>query len=143
MPEYCIDSSAFLDRGRVLFNDKEHYPDTLFQCAFESRRCIERLSFEYLYMVRNKTMSNKDRELYSCTGITNKINKIMEDFENRMLFMNILLESHEFDADRQVPIPDFDKLKELYSNLSNYLHVPRNLPNPNGDTTISHSPLIG
>lgn len=143
MTKRIIDSSAYLERAISLFKQTTSYPDSLYYCALELRCCIERLSFEYLYMAKNKKISKKDVDLYSCSKITEKIHNIIGDFESRMDFLNIILKAHFGNDIELIPIPDFEILKKHYNNLSSYIHAPRLIPSNTENTTSSYSPLIG
>lgn len=99
-----------------------HVP--LAYAAFEYRCGIERLAFELLYLLRDQKPLQSDLE--RARRFSELVNLIYEIEGNKkllykkMLFNQLLV--HSDDTPFELSIPDLDKLKGFWSDLSEYCH---------------------
>lgn len=122
---YEITAQAYLKRASELLRQGAATPENpeLLYCAWELRNTIERYLFELLVLFNGPEVSKKMEKLYAAGRLSSKLKSLEPEFEKKLKFTNLVIRGMQLGSD--LPIPDLDKMSELYGNINDFLHAPK------------------
>jgi hypothetical protein len=132
--KYNISAFAYWNRSRELLNEFEQSRHKLFYSAYELRCAIESFLYDYLYFLRDGQFSKSLKKLYLAEHLKNAIRELEPDFEQRIAFNNLIHLAMGLDV-VNIPVPDLDRLGELYGRIGAFMHVQKEAVDTNGSDT--------
>ena len=121
---YNISANHYLTRAiiNVARFTREEDIKFAFYAALELRNCIERVLFEYMWMLKESGLSKNDINSYKPDDFICKIEKFEPYFEQKIKFTEEVLKT-VIGPEFNIALPDFNRLNKLYGKLGNYLHA--------------------
>ena len=132
--KYNVSAFAYWNRSRELLNEFEQSRHRLFYSAYELRCAIESFLYDYLYFLRDGQLSKSLKKLYLAEHLKNAIRELEPDFEQRIAFNNLIHLAMGLDV-VNIPVPNLDKLGELYGRIGAFMHVQKEAMDSNGSDT--------
>ncbi len=122
---YGIDRAAHYKRAvrNLEKAETEKLADYFIYSALEFRNCIERVLFEYLYLMGHNAWNAKWEKEYRATRLKDMIIEIEPEFAEKIQFANLLLKAL---GSPPIFIIDLDAFSRMYGKLGNYLHAYKN-----------------
>jgi len=132
--KYNVSAFAYWNRSRELLNEFEQSRHRLFYSAYELRCAIESFLYDYLYFLRDGQLSKSLKKLYLAEHLKNAIRELEPDFEQLIAFNNLIHLAIGLDV-VNIPVPNLDKLGELYGRIGAFMHVQKEAMDSNGSDT--------
>jgi hypothetical protein len=131
---YEISAFAYWNRSRELLSEFEQSRHKLLYSAYELRCAIESFLYDYLCFLHDAQLSKTLEKLYLAKDLKNAIRNIEPDFEQRIAFNNLIHLAMGLDV-VNIPVPDLDKLGELYGRIGAFMHVQKEAMDSKGSDT--------
>jgi len=120
--EYISNAEKHYINSVEIFNAAREYKDII-HSAFELRMCIERLCFEYFYLLihTKRNLDKSERKLYRPKEIIQKLKEESPYFDKMIDFLNAIFILNRIR--KQMSHPDFEWINETYGILGKFLHL--------------------